>query len=295
MSADLNQMLYFIQVYEDKKISTAAKHLYVSQQYVSRIIQRFESELGTDLFLRTSKGLVPTEAGDKTYECFKKIIESYHTLQLQCQAQQQPSNSGTLRVVLDIGVVQLLTPYPFLSFCDNYPQIKTGLEEHRIFNCKRLVSQEEAQMGISLCIGWDAPFIHKKIHQLQTVILMAEDYPLSYKEFLTVNDLIDQPLLFSDCPSYYTILQEFDRIQKKPHIFIAINELQSIYNYLKKKTGIAPLVLNPREELPVFPKGIIPKPYKTIEPLSVYAYWNEKNRCSHLIEVYTKHLINYFK
>lgn len=295
MSADLNQMLYFIQVYEDKKISTAAKHLYVSQQYVSRIIQRFETDLGTELFLRTSRGLIPTEAGDDAYQCFKSIVENYHKLQLRCQNQQKQNDTGTLRVVLDIGVVQLLTPRPFLSFSDKYPNIETRLEEHRIFNCKKLIAQDDAQIGISLCIGWDETFTHKKIHQLQTVILMAEDYPLSHKDFLTADDLVNQPLLFSGCPSYYTILQEFDRIKKKPHISIAINELQSIYNYLRKKTGIAPLVLNPREESPGLPKGIIQKPYKTIEPLSVYAYWNQESSCSHLAEMYAEHLIKYFR
>ncbi|MBQ9156502.1 MAG: LysR family transcriptional regulator [Eubacterium sp.] len=292
---DLNQMQYYIQVYEDRKISKAAEHLYVSQQYISRVIQKFETDLGVELFVRTKKGLIPTREGEETYRCLRKMLDSYHDLLDNLKEKRIQEETGRLRVVLDIGLVQLLSPRPTFSFTERYPKIELGLEEHRIFNCKKIVGEDRAELGLSACVGWHEDFANRKVLRLQTVVLMKEDHPLARKVTLKVSDLVGQPLIFSGCPPYYSIWQEFDIINEKPNIPIAINELTTVYTSIKKNLGIAPLVLNPRQEAPTLPKGIISIPYETIEPLYVYAYWKEESPSAHLGQMYADYLADYFK
>ena len=58
---------YFIETSHHKSMSQAAESLYISQQALSRCIANMEHELGTDLFIRSVKGIQLTEDGKYFY------------------------------------------------------------------------------------------------------------------------------------------------------------------------------------------------------------------------------------
>ena len=55
------QMEYFLEVYRQGNIQSAADKLYVSRQGVSKMLKTLEEELGQLLFIRNPHGLVPTD------------------------------------------------------------------------------------------------------------------------------------------------------------------------------------------------------------------------------------------
>ena len=60
---DMKEFTYLIALAEEGSISKAAQRLYMAQSSLSQFLQQFESELGTKLFVRTSKGIHPTYSG----------------------------------------------------------------------------------------------------------------------------------------------------------------------------------------------------------------------------------------
>ena len=64
----------FQMVYEEKSISRAARRLYITPQGLSRSIRQLEEELDALLFLRTVRGMEPTESGRFLYEKSGRII-----------------------------------------------------------------------------------------------------------------------------------------------------------------------------------------------------------------------------
>ena len=63
----LRQLEYFCAVAEEKSISAAARELHVAQPPISRQIAQLEEERGVQLFLRGSKGMSLTDAGQSLY------------------------------------------------------------------------------------------------------------------------------------------------------------------------------------------------------------------------------------
>ena len=55
------QLQYFVTVYQTKNIQTAADRLFVSRQGVSKVIRLLEEELGQKLFIRSVRGVIPTD------------------------------------------------------------------------------------------------------------------------------------------------------------------------------------------------------------------------------------------
>ena len=60
---ELRQLRYFVCAVEQGSLSRAAQALNMVQSALSQQISRLESELATRLLQRSSKGVLPTEAG----------------------------------------------------------------------------------------------------------------------------------------------------------------------------------------------------------------------------------------
>ena len=74
----LEQLEYLVAVAECQAISKAGSRLHTSQQNVSRSIRQLEEELGLEIFKRTKKGVVLTEAGAALYEQAREILQKLH-------------------------------------------------------------------------------------------------------------------------------------------------------------------------------------------------------------------------
>jgi DNA-binding transcriptional LysR family regulator len=71
---DVKYLNYIITIAEEKNLHKAAKKLYVSQPSLSQYLTRLEAELGTPLFIRTSRELVITEAGQLYVDTARQIV-----------------------------------------------------------------------------------------------------------------------------------------------------------------------------------------------------------------------------
>jgi len=72
---DLNLIKTFLTVYECKSILLASKKLFVSQPAITKSIKKLEDYLGCNLFIRTNKGVLPTEEGKVFNDyCYKSTM-----------------------------------------------------------------------------------------------------------------------------------------------------------------------------------------------------------------------------
>ena len=78
---NINQVKYFVTVYEQGSISTAARGHNVSAQAVSKAISDLEREYGQKLFDRTNSGVSPTVQGRAFYQKAKVAAKAYADLE----------------------------------------------------------------------------------------------------------------------------------------------------------------------------------------------------------------------
>ena len=71
---EFKQLEIFIKLVENLSFSTAATDLNISQPTVSLTLKQLEEELDTPLFLRSTRELKLTEAGNKLYGEAKAIL-----------------------------------------------------------------------------------------------------------------------------------------------------------------------------------------------------------------------------
>lgn len=89
MSLNFKQLRYLCALADTGNYHTAAQKLFVTQPTLSIAIKNLETSLGTVLFVRTAREVVPTEAGKIVIAYARRILEldqeMYQKLGQLCQ------------------------------------------------------------------------------------------------------------------------------------------------------------------------------------------------------------------
>ena len=80
---ELKQLEYFRAIVDAGTISGAARDLHMTQPPLSYQIHQLEEELGVQLFERTSKGVILTNAGEVLYERAGNLLDYADSAKLE--------------------------------------------------------------------------------------------------------------------------------------------------------------------------------------------------------------------
>ena len=117
----LQQLEYFCAVAEEGSISGASRRLHVAQPPVSRQIALLEDELGTALFVRGSKGVRLTQAGQSLYQESRMLMQGMDNMVTNIKNIEQ-GIMGTLK----IGIIYSVVPYAMdylRKYRERYPMV----------------------------------------------------------------------------------------------------------------------------------------------------------------------------
>ena len=96
---EIKHFKYFVDVARLKSFSKAAQVNFVSQSTISKVIRDLEEELGSPLFLRSSKFVELTDAGERLFLQAAKIVEMFQGVTRYFQ-DEMTSEKGLLRIGL---------------------------------------------------------------------------------------------------------------------------------------------------------------------------------------------------
>jgi len=113
----------FLRVAERRSFSAAAADLGVSPSAISQIIKGLEARVGAPLFMRTTRSVGLTQAGEMFLE---RAAPAYAGLGDAYEAARNLGNrpAGRLRINLMRGAVQPLFEPIIAGFCETYPDIE---------------------------------------------------------------------------------------------------------------------------------------------------------------------------
>lgn len=113
----------FLRVAERRSFSAAASDLGVSPSAISQTIRGLEARVGAPLFMRTTRSVGLTQAGEQFLE---RAAPAYAGLAEAYEAARNLGNrpAGRLRINLMRGAIQPLFEPIIAGFCDTYPEIE---------------------------------------------------------------------------------------------------------------------------------------------------------------------------
>ena len=125
---DLRQLRYFTAIVEQGSFSKAATKLRVAQPALSQHLRHMEDELGVPLLHRGTRGVQPTEAGERLLARARAILAQFAELPDEVRGESaQPG--GEVRIGLP-GTVSELFSVPLIEAArERFPEVRIRIAE----------------------------------------------------------------------------------------------------------------------------------------------------------------------
>lgn len=145
--AALNLYNIFLAVAQTKSLSAASKRLFISQPAISKAIKQLETELGTSLFFRSSRGVQLTDDGELLYS---HIFTAFNEINIGEQLLNSRKRLGIGRI--RFGASNTLCKYILLPKLQKYvrknPHISISINCQSSIHTKALIDNRDIDIGL---------------------------------------------------------------------------------------------------------------------------------------------------
>ena len=191
---ELRQLKYFVKSAEYLNFSVAAKHLYITQSTLSQQIKQLEFELGFELFLRNSRHISLTEAGEEFLPFARKtILDAEDAVQRLYDLQHV--KVGTLRVGVTYSLSTVLTE-GLISFMKEFPGIKLEVYYKTVDELLTLLRERKVDFVLSYKPLYEATDIEAMpLFENTLALVVSKEHPFAKRDRIKLNDLAGLPLI----------------------------------------------------------------------------------------------------
>ncbi|WP_226580914.1 cidABC operon transcriptional activator CidR [Halobacillus litoralis] len=185
---DIRHLQYFIEVARHKSFTKAASHLFISQPTISKMIKNLETDLGVELFERSRKKVVLTDAGRLILSQAKTIDKAFQNLQTQLD-----DLIGLQKGHIRIGLPPIMDAEQFIQilggFHEQYPHITFQLMEDGAKKIEENIMQEELDVGITVLPTREEIFDYFFLLKEELVAVLPTAHPLAGQEEIHLEQL----------------------------------------------------------------------------------------------------------
>ena len=172
----------------------AARELGISQPTVGRHVQQLEQQLGTPLFERTPRGLVPTAAARRLAEAARAMETGAQSLVRGAQ-QSQTALSGTVRISASQPVACVLLPPVLARLRREMPAVQIELVSS---NAISDLMRREADIAVRMVKPTQGSLVARRIGQVALTVCAHRDYLRTHGTPREPADLLDHELVGDD-------------------------------------------------------------------------------------------------
>jgi DNA-binding transcriptional LysR family regulator len=195
-------MQSFVQVVDAGSFSAAAGRLRVSKSLLSKNVSRLERHLGTQLLIRTTRRLNPTDAGAALYQKCERIFNDLEEAE-QSVLSLDVKPRGHLRVVCTDILGEQYIAKAAAEICALHPQLKVDV--HVTMRLVDLVAE-----GYDLAIRYgeliDSSLKARKVYELPHVVCASPRYFAKHGRPVAIDDLREHNCIvatFDPCATWY--------------------------------------------------------------------------------------------
>lgn len=221
----LDEMGVFIAVAEEGGFAAAARKLVVSAPTITRAIAALEERVGTPLFVRTTRYVRLTDAGEHYLHDCRRILNEIEAAEAQASG-AHVNPQGQLVVSSPVFFGQLFVVPLMAQFIDQYPEVRG---EVRLLD--RSVQMADEGIDIAFRTGEqpDSSHVAIPVGSIHRAVCASPSYLERFGEPRYPNELKEHRIVASMADSrslHWAFLHKRDRIaiEIKPQLLVTNNE-----------------------------------------------------------------------
>lgn len=171
------QLNYIIEIADSQTISKAAEKLFLSRPALNHFLLDLEAELGTPLFKRIGKKLIPTAAGKVYLDSARRMLsiqkETYKTL-----ADFANASTGSISIGITRGIGNTMFCEVFPKFHELYPQYTIELLEGNVRELETAMFEGKIDFCVVGSGSIHSGLEHIRSSPCEVVLVLPPDHPL---------------------------------------------------------------------------------------------------------------------
>jgi DNA-binding transcriptional LysR family regulator len=193
-SLELRHLRAFVAVAEELHFTRAAARLHLAQQALSTQIRQLEEELGTPLFLRTTRRVELTDAGRTLLLHAEPILASVSAA-VQGTRRAASGELGTLSIAYTPTVAELTLPPLVAAVHERFPDVRVRTCEMWQAEMADAVDAGRFDIGLARC-----PVLHDDLESAvirdePLGIMLGEAHRLAREDTVRIEDIGAEKLL----------------------------------------------------------------------------------------------------
>lgn len=198
----LQQLLYAVKIAETKSMNKAAAELFISQPALSSGIHDLEEELNLEIFIRTQRGIIVTTEGETFLSYARQMVELSDMIKERYVAGESRTNKFSVSMQHYSFAVEA-----FMKLAEEFKLHDYELAVHETKTAEVIENVEKfrSEIGIIYQSRFNRKAINRiladknlefvRLFECGVYVYMSVGHPLSCKEIVDFEDLLDYPCL----------------------------------------------------------------------------------------------------
>jgi DNA-binding transcriptional LysR family regulator len=175
---DLNLLVVFNELLHQRRVSAVAETLGISQPAISNALNRLRKILEDELFLRTSKGMIPTPFAETLAEPIGYALGTIHnTLNSRSTFDPATSTRAFTVAMTDIGEIYFLP-----GLMKQLSKVASGVTVSTVRNHSDTLKEEMEKGHVDLAIGFlpdlKTGFFQRRLFRQRYVCIFRKGHPI---------------------------------------------------------------------------------------------------------------------
>ncbi len=201
----LTQCKYAVTVAEAGSMNEAARLLFISQPSLSAAIRELEDETGTELFLRTNRGIALTPEGEEFIGYARMLLEQYQLMESKYIDKEKTKKKFSVSMQHYTFAVSAFVELVKQFGMDEY---EFAVHETKTYDVIDDVKNFRSEIGILYVNDFNQKVLYKlfrdcglEFHELLRCgiyVYLWKGHPLANQELISLEDLREYPCLSFD-------------------------------------------------------------------------------------------------
>ena len=188
---DLNLFVVFDVIYTERNLTKSGEVLGITQPAVSNALSRLRENFNDELFVRTSKGMVPTPVAENMVNDIRQALDLIRNSISESESFNPKTANATFRISIGDTSEYRLLP----QLIKNISYLAPGVDVESYLTPRTETPKELAAGNIDFAID---PPIHsdpnlrnKKIYQDDYVLVVNKKHPIAKKKKISLEDYLN--------------------------------------------------------------------------------------------------------
>ena len=187
---DLNLFIAFDVIYTEKNLTKAGQVLGITQPAVSNALSRLRELFGDDLFIRTSKGMIPTPVANQIIKDVRSALSLIQNTISETEKFDPSIAEMTFKISIGDSSEYRLLPLLIKELAEVAPKIKVETYLTPRKDAPRELASGTIDFSIDPPVHSDPHLRHEKIYEEDYVMIVRKDHPVLDLKEITIEDYL---------------------------------------------------------------------------------------------------------